>query len=487
VGTSTGRRSRVAATAGRRPPGARRLTPVLAAALLGALLGYVGLGSGMRAPAPAADPGAREDRRAAATHDAVERAAPVEEAYPRPEPATAGPPDGEPPLTEAERANREAVARADAGDFNAAAALLRDALAREPENARYRGNLQAALINAGFADVEAEHFDAAVGHFVEAMDLGDRGEIRRGLGYAYYRLGKLELAEINLARALTLQEGDAETYLTLGRIYLEKRDHQRAREMLERAVAAGADQPGLADTVARLEREAAAEEGFHALESSHFVLKFEGRENTQVGRLVLNLLEEAYRTVGARFAYYPLDRVEVVLYPDETFREVTNSPHWSGAVYDGRIKMPIGGVERGSERLRRTLRHEYAHAAIVTLSRGKAPVWLNEGLAQVAEEPEESGRLNRLRLALAEGPLPPLATLERDFTGLDSGGASLAYAEAYFAARYLLDKKGSYNVRRLLEALATAADVDAALHQALSLSYEDLDRGITGDLRRRLG
>ena len=34
------------------------------------------------------------------------------------------------------------------------------------------------------------------------------------------------------------------------------------------------------------------------------------------------------------------------------------------------------------DRLARTLRHEYAHAAIVTLSRGKAPVWLNEGLAE---------------------------------------------------------------------------------------------------------
>ena len=77
-----------------------------------------------------------------------------------------------------------------------------------------------------------------------------------------------------------------------------------------------------------------------------------------------------------------------MLYPDETFREVTGSPHWSGGIYDGRIKLPIGGLARGSERLARTVRHEYAHAAIVTLSKGKAPVWLNEGLAQVAEETE---------------------------------------------------------------------------------------------------
>jgi tetratricopeptide (TPR) repeat protein len=444
---------------------------------LGGMLGFLGLGS-VTTPAPSP-----------ASRVSVDAAPPPAPAAPV---ALSAPPDDlEPdddaPISEAERLNREAVARANTGDFAGAAALLRDAVRLEPSHALYRGNLQAVLINAGFAAIDAEDFDRAVGWFVEVLGLEERSEARRGLGYAYYRLGKLDLARQNLERVLDAEAGDAETYLTLGRIHLEQRDHARAREMLERARVAGADQPGLADTIERLRRDAEAEQGFHALASSHFVLKFEGRENTQAGRLVLNALEEAYRTVGARFAYYPLERIEVVLYPDETFRAVTNSPHWSGAVYDGRIKMPIGGLERGSERLKRTLRHEYAHAAIVTLSRGKAPVWLNEGLAQVAEEPSELGRLNRLRLGLAADALLPLADLERDFTAFDRDQASLAYAQAYFAARYLLEKKGAYNVRRLLEALATATSIDSAFQQTLSESYEVFERHVLIDLARQVG
>jgi tetratricopeptide (TPR) repeat protein len=388
-------------------------------------------------------------------------------------------------LSEADRKNREAVTRAASGDMPGAEALLREAHRLEPANGLVAKNLQATLINLGFDEIAGERFDRAVARFVEALTLGERGEIRRGLGYAYYRLGHLDLAQQSLERARRDGAADAETYLTLGQIYLERRDQPRALAMLEQALAAGADRPGLASTVARLRRDAEVEEGFHALASSHFVLKFEGRENTQAGRVVLNTLEDAYRTVGARFAYYPLDRLEVILYPDEAFREVTNSPHWSGGVYDGRIKLPIGGLARGSERLSRTLRHEYAHAAIVTLSRTKAPVWLNEGLAQVAEDTGDEGRGGRLQRALAEGGLIALSELEHGFTRLDREQASLAYAEAYFAAEYLLRQKGSYNVRRLLETMATAETTDAAFRQALGLSYPEFETRFFADIERR--
>src|SRR6185369_10612674 len=243
----------------------------------------------------------------------------------------------------------------------------------------------------------------------------------------------------------------------------------------------------LAATVERLRRDAEAERGYQSVASSHFVLKFEGRENVGAGRIVLAALEDAYRRVGARFAYYPVEPQQVILYSDEDFREITNSPHWSGAVYDGRIKLPIGGLARGSERLARTLRHEYAHAAIVTLSRAKAPVWLNEGLAQVAEETDEPGRAGRLKMALDSDGLVPLSALESGFTKLGREDASLAYAEAYFAADYLLRKKGAYNVRRLLETMATAPSVDDAFRQALSLPYADFERDFLADTARRLG
>ena len=445
--------------------GARRAHPVHAAAPAAPVLA----GSAERAAGTAPVPGDDRGRIAAAP-----AAADDDE-------------DDDPPVSEAEHKNREAVARADQEDFTRAAELLREARRLAPESDLYRTNLQAVLINGGFADVRAERFTEAIARFNEALKLGDRGEIRRGLGYAYYRTGNPDVARTHLERAVELGAGDAETLLTLGRIHLDRHDHAKALPLLEKALAAGADSPGLADTIARLKRDAEAEAGYEALGSSHFVIKIEGRQDTEAARLVLNALEDAYRRVGARFAYYPLDRLEVVLYPDQTFREVTGSPHWSGGIYDGRIKLPIGGLARGNERLARTVRHEYAHAAIVTLSKGKAPVWLNEGLAQVAEEVDDQGRTNRLRMAVADGSLLPLAELEGGFTQFDRDQASLAYSQAYFAAKYLLDQKGGYNVRRLLEAMATADDIDAAFRHALAMPYAEFERHLLAALGRAVG
>lgn len=443
-------------------------------------LGYYGIGGRagpVRRPVAAAvaEPVLAAGDHHIAAHDAdVESSAAAED----PEPA---------PISDAERINREAVALAESGNLGRAIELLRESRRLEPENDLYRTNLQAALINAAFADVGAERFRESIGRFGEALALGDRGEIRRGLGYAYYRVGDADQARANLERALDAGAADAETYLTLGRIHLDRHDQTKALAMLEKAVEAGADQPGLADTIARLKRDAEAEADYHSLGSSHFVIKIEGREDTEAARTVLNALEDAYRRVGARFAYYPLERLEVVLYPDQTFREVTGSPHWSGGIYDGRIKMPIGGLARGSERLARTVRHEYAHAAIVTLSKGKTPVWLNEGLAQVAEETGDEGRINRLRMAVADGSVMSLGDLEGGFTRFDRDQASLAYSQAYFAAKWLLDHKGGYNVRRLLEAMATADSTDTAFRSALGMSYADVERHMLATLERSAG
>jgi Flp pilus assembly protein TadD len=467
-----------------------RIALLIALTAASLALGYLGLGgphgrTASQTPAPVVDAvlAAGDGAATSDTDVGVDDTAPADD--PRADESVATADDA--PISEAERKNRTAVALASDGDVQEAVGLLREARRLEPGNDLYRTNLQAVLINAGYADVAAERFKDAIPRFTEALALGDRGEVRRGLGYAYYRTGNADAARTNLERAVDQGAGDADTYLTLGRLALDRHDQARALELLKHAVAAGADSPGLADTIARLERDAAAEADYHALGSSHFVIKIEGREDTEAARVVLNALEDAYRRVGARFAYYPLDRLEVVLYPDETFREVTGSPHWSGGIYDGRIKLPIGGLARGNDRLARTVRHEYAHAAIVTLSKGKAPVWLNEGLAQVAEETGDEGRTNRLRMAVADGSLLGLVDLEGGFTRFDRDQASLAYSEAFFAAKYLLDQKGAYNTRRLLEAMATADDVDAAFRQALGMPYAEFERHMLTALSRAAG
>ena len=77
--------------------------------------------------------------------------------------------------------------------------------------------------------------------------------------------------------------------------------------------------------------------------------------------------------------------VPVVLYTREQFRDITRSPEWAAAAYDGIIRVPMRGAGEKGEDLDRVLAHEFSHALIRSLATRNLPTWLNEGLASVLE------------------------------------------------------------------------------------------------------
>ena len=138
---------------------------------------------------------------------------------------------------------------------------------------------------------------------------------------------------------------------------------------------------------ARLERvrkEHVTEKDFSRDVTSHFLIKYEGREKIEAGRIILRILEDAYGEVGKSLSYYPDREIQVILYSSQQFQEVTDAPGWSGGIYDGKIRIPIGGIEKETPGLRRLLYHEYTHAVVRALA-PRCPTWLNEGLAQYFE------------------------------------------------------------------------------------------------------
>jgi tetratricopeptide (TPR) repeat protein len=347
---------------------------------------------------------------------------------------------------EAAQLNASAVADAERGQFEAAAEQLRRAMRLAPDNEVVRQNLQTVLHNWAVQVLDRGDAAAALARVQEALALGERGNLRFASGMANMRAGDLGAARADLEQALANGITDANLYLALGEVYLHDGDRPRALEMLHRAREAGAGGPELAALVDRLEREVDAEWDFAAMENRHFRVTFAEGENRVAAQLVLDGLEDARNDIAAKFFAVPSSVTEVVLYAAQDFHAITKTPDWAGGAYDGRIKVPVRGLEANDPGLPRLLRHEFMHRVAAEISNNRCPVWLSEGLAVWAEEDQEGERRTWAEETVRGGPLFRLEQLSDSLTGLPSDRAQIAYAQSYLAVRELIDR---YGARRL--------------------------------------
>ncbi len=324
---------------------------------------------------------------------------------------------------------------------------------------------------------------------MEATALSDEGVIRRNLANVQMRLDDYQGA----AKTLETLPEDADSRVVLTNIYRKlghdsyrKGDVKLSETYLEKAARLDGSNSKLRSELAQVNREAAVESGMSRADASHFNVKYEGGENAVAGHLIGLLLEEAYHKVGADLSFYPDDRIEALLYTREQFRDVTGSPAWAGALFDGRIKVPAGGVTEKTELLEQVLFHEYTHALVRRLGGGRVPTWLHEGLAQHEENKDISRYANTLRLyaASVKDESLPLRSLEGSFMGFDAQTAHTAYVLSLSATDYVIREFGISATRRILENLKSGMTLDAAINGAVGLSYDDLQRSWIVSLRR---
>lgn len=381
--------------------------------------------------------------------------------------------------------NNEAVELNAAGRFSAAAERLRAALAEAPAEPALRRNLRTVLQNWAVAELNADQPANAVPLLEEALAIDEDVLVLGALGIAHVRQGDYRRGRELLERATADGGGDAASLTALATAYRQLGEREAAVEALHRARDAGARGPDFDAMVGRAERELDTEWDFDETRSAHFTIGFAGEhDSVAAADLVAPGLERAYFHVGSKLDLYPGERVPVVLYASEDFHDVTQTPSWSAGVYDGRIKLPVGGLMASDDDvLERTLRHEYGHVLVHELSRGRAPVWLNEGVAIWAEEERDGDRVEWAEGTVAGQPLFHLAQLQGAFTRLPPDRVHVAYAQSYLAVRALVDRHGARRLRTLLEEIGKGATFERAYREQLygdPAAFEaDLIRNLT--------
>jgi len=377
-----------------------------------------------------------------------------------------------------------------AGDHGKAAALLRESLKNNPGSEGIKKALAGSLNELGLNASKAGDLASAKGYFTEAV--------------SHYRepvmLQNLVNAKINLmdykGAAETLVPVSEEPYakVLLGEIYyrlgVESYRYGRvdeAREYIEKSFTMNPVDGKVRDLRTQLKAEHKVESKLAQTDGSHFTVKYEGGENAVTGHVISILLEEAYFKVGTDLGLYPDDRIEAVLMTKETFRDITGTPSWAGALYDGRIKLPVGGITDKTQLLEQVLFHEYTHAVVHRLSGGKAPVWLNEGLAQL-EEGKDDGKYRDALRGFAEKYYDKhdmvLRPYERSFMGLNSKQAQQAYLFSLSATQHLMREFGAFSAGKILANLKAGKNIEQAFQESIYISYADFQRSWFDTLKR---
>lgn len=226
----------------------------------------------------------------------------------------------------------------------------------------------------------------------------------------------------------------------------------------------------------RAKRESAVENDYSERETGHFVLHYEGKRTPDDFRdQLLSTMESDYQELSREFGSEPRSSIQVVLYTNEAFFDVTRAPSWTTALNDGKLRIPVEGMNHVSSDLARVLRHELAHSFVNQLSMGRCPHWLNEGMAQMLE-PRSLGPRARVLADLFKGEREvPLNLLEGSFTSLDTVQASLAYDESLVAVEYIRDTYGMLDLRHILELLGRGDSAEAAMRATLHGGYRQLE------------
>jgi tetratricopeptide (TPR) repeat protein len=378
--------------------------------------------------------------------------------------------------------NSEAITLSEGGDFAGAADRLRDAIRGEPHHPTLQQNLKVVLHNWAVAELNEGRPENAVEFVRQGLQLDEDRHLLLVLGVALTRTGDLGGARAALERALALGGEDPQTLLALGRVYQQDGNREGAVEMFQHARDLGVTDPEFTIALQRLERELDAEWDYSELSSPHFTVSFAEGKNYAAARRVLESLEQAYFSVGRRLDFYSPERIPVVLHDSEEFHDITQAPSWMGALYDGRIKLPVHGLDRGSPILDRTVRHEYAHAIVSQLTRGRCPVWLNEGVAIWAEESVDGERRAWAEAAVAGRELFFLADLQGPFSELPKDRISVAYAQSYLTVRRLLDDFGAGDVRALLTAIGSGTPLQEAFVNVFSRTLGDFENDVVRHL-----
>lgn len=347
-----------------------------------------------------------------------------------------------------------------------------------------RERLLAAYNNYGVALADAGRMDDGVAQLRRALALApDHLQLKHNLAgllaqRAHQLLAQRKHREAQklLDEAVQLQPDFAGAWALHGFIYYETQRAADAERAWKRSLELDPEQPDVRQRLDQLRAERQVEQSFEKLSQVAFDIRYDKGLPRDIEYALQDVLLDARREIGHDFGHYPSQKVVVLLYAPDQFRQLRQEmPEWVGGQYDGKLRLPLLTDHRGAA-FRRIVWHEYTHVIVQELSRNNCPAWLNEGLADYEGSRQEAASYPRLRAALREGTALPMSRLD-EFALIQSvDEAALAYEQSLSLVSYLVDRYALWRIKRLLKRLGDGAPFEEAFFREFRLTLPELEK-----------
>lgn len=263
-------------------------------------------------------------------------------------------------------------------------------------------------------------------------------------------------------KILSIDDKNQLGYYFLGSGYYYLNEIQKAVDTWRAGLKLG-DNALIQDALTKAEKELSVSRDFSNERSRFFNLVLEGGSNNlELENQLLITLEASYSQLKRQFNYEPKERINAIFYTKQTFSNITRAPSWAGAVNDGKLRVPVGGLTQVNNELTKTITHELAHSFVYFKARGKCPTWLNEGIAQLVEGDSARQYYSQLANVVAQNPSFNLKNLSGSFISFSPEQAQVAYKYS-LAAVELLSERGINTAISVLSELGQSNNIDQAI------------------------
>ena len=332
------------------------------------------------------------------------------------------------------------------GDLDLALADARTALIYQPEH-------PVLLMDVAYLYLRRSQYTQSLDYLERARRVAPEDpEVSKLAGWAYFGLNKLDQAVTEWKHAQSLRP-DAEVEAALKKAERDKQEEEQYKEN----------------------------------ESSHFMLRYSGASEPDLARDVLRTLERHYGAIESELSYSPPDSIGVILYTQQVFADITQVPNWVGALNDGRIRVPVQGLNSVTPDLSRVLKHELTHSFVQQKTRGHAPTWIQEGLAQWMEGKRSDSNAAALLAIYRSDPALGSRHFDGDWMKLSGADAAAAYAWALANLEFIVQSGGMSDADRILDRLAAGEAPEAALKAVIRSDYVELTHDTAEYLRKTYG